>query len=176
MKKKRSGRPSTWEDVILPRWEDIRKMAEAGYTDKDIANELGIGFSTLTSHKTNHREFTEMIKRAHRKPVDSIKKALFKRATGYKYSERKVIVEEMKLNENLKNMLQDNGIDADKLEKPKLVRTEVSVKEVPPDVAAGMALLKHWDRENEWTNDPATLEVKKKELKIKEKQIAKGDW
>lgn len=39
-----------------------------------------------------------------------------------------------------------------------------------------LLLLKHWDRENGWTNDPAVLDLKKKELKLKEKQIEKGEW
>ena len=173
---KKTGRPNTWEEVILPRWEDIRKMAEDGYTDRDIANALGIGFSTLTSHKTRHADFSEMIKKAHRKPVDSIKKALFKRATGYRYSEKKVIVEKTKLNDFLKSVLEEAGIDVAEIELPQMIRTEVTVKEMPPDVAAGIALLKHWDRENGWTNDPAVLDLKKKELKLKEKQIEKGEW
>lgn len=80
-----------------------------------------------------------MIKKAHRKPVDSIKKALFKRATGYRYSEKKVIVEKTKLNDFLKSVLEEAGIDVAEIELPQMIRTEVTVKEMPPDVAAGIA-------------------------------------
>ena len=173
---KKNGRPNTWEEIILPRWADIQKMAEDGYTDRDIANALGIGFSTFTGHKTKHKDFSEMIKTAHRKPVDSIKKALFKRATGYRYSEKKVTVEKIKLNDFLKSALEEIGIEWDKIEKPQLIKTEVTVKEMPPDVAAGVVLLKHWDRENEWTNDPAILKVKKEELKLRKQLAEKGEW
>jgi hypothetical protein len=46
---------------------------------------------------------------------------------------------------------------------------------VPPDVAAINLALKNFDREN-WANDPQALELHKRELRLKEKQIKNNDW
>ena len=39
-----------------------------------------------------------------------------------------------------------------------------------PDPASCMILLKHWAKDEGWTNDPATLALRKKELEIKERE------
>jgi len=45
-----------------------------------------------------------------------------------------------------------------------------------PDPASAMILLKHWDKDNEWCNDPASLKIKKEELKLKKKQMESEVW
>ena len=57
-----------------------------------------------------------------------------------------------------------------------LVQTETYTKYALPDPASAMILLKHWDKENEWTNDPASLELKKQEFEFKKKHIESEDW
>ena len=47
---------------------------------------------------------------------------------------------------------------------------------VLPDPASALILLKHWDKETEWTQDPATLKVKKQELELKKKRIENEVW
>ena len=38
-----------------------------------------------------------------------------------------------------------------------------------------MILLKHWAREEGWTNDPQSLELKKEELELK-KEKQESEW
>ena len=56
------------------------------------------------------------------------------------------------------------------------VRTEKVIKTVVPDPASCMILLKHWDKYDEWTNEPALLKLKKEELKLKKEQIENENW
>ena len=57
----------------------------------------------------------------------------------------------------------------------KVVETQTTKKHVPPDVAAINLALKNFDRDN-WANDPQALELHKRELKLKERQIKNNDW
>ena len=54
-------------------------------------------------------------------------------------------------------------------------RKEVTQKYAQPDVASINLLLKNYDREN-WSNDPQALELKKKELELREKQVEANTW
>ena len=45
-----------------------------------------------------------------------------------------------------------------------------------PDVSAATILLKHWDKEQEWTQDPATLKLKKEELELKKQHAESDAW
>ena len=49
-------------------------------------------------------------------------------------------------------------------------RKEVIQKYAQPDVASINLLLKNYDKEN-WANDPQVIELRKKELELKEKQL-----
>lgn len=76
-----------------------------------------------------------------------IKAALFKRAVGFQYEESEEIRDS------------DGGW-----------RKRTVKKTALPDPASAMILLKHWAPEEGWTNDPAMLEIRKRELELKEKQ------
>ena len=53
---------------------------------------------------------------------------------------------------------------------------ETYTKTALPDPACAMILLKHWDKAGGWTNDPATLELKKQEIELKKKESEKNNW
>lgn len=46
---------------------------------------------------------------------------------------------------------------------------------MPPDVASINLLLKNYDKEN-WSNDPQSLDLRRKELELREKQIENNSW
>lgn len=155
--KNKSGRPNAYETIILPRIEEVEAWAKEGATDKDIAVALGLNPGSFARIKSRYGEFSDLLKKAHEVPVKEIKKALYKRAIGFSYTEDSTVTE-----------TEDDEVVR--------IKTTKSTKYMPPDVAAALVLLKHWDRENGWTNDPATLELKKKELKLREDQAKKGEW
>lgn len=147
------ARPSKYESDVKPRFQEIKEWLKIGATDKEVAENLGINKATLCEYKKRFPEFNELIKSARKIPVQDIKAALFKRAIGFTYTEKKVIESEK------------NG------------RTvETYTKAALPDPASAMILLKHWDTENEWTQDPASLRLKKQEFELKKKHIESEVW
>ena len=162
---KKSGRPSKYDSDVKPRFEEIKEWLQIGATDKEVAENLGINKATMCEYKKKYSEFNELIKSGRKQPVQAIKAALFKRATGFSYTEQKVITKAIVLKGE-----EDEKIPAN------LVQTEVYTKYALPDPASAMILLKHWDKENEWTNDPASLELKKQEFEFKKKHIESEDW
>ena len=104
-------------------------------------------------YKNRYSEFNEFLKKSRKNPILQIKGALFKRACGFQYSEKKIITNE--LGE---------------------VKEEVYIKQALPDPASAMILLKHWAKDEGWTNDPAQLALKKKELELKEKALEAEEW
>ena len=147
------GRPNKYESHVKPRFAEIKEWLQAGATDKEIAENLGVNPKVFCKYKNAFNELNELCKNGRKKAVLEIKAALFKRATGFTYIERKIIESEK------------NG----KTE-------ETYVKQALPDPTSAMMLLRHWDKENEWTADPATLELKKQELELKKQQIESEKW
>jgi hypothetical protein len=94
----------------------------------------------------------ESLKKGRETLVLELRSTLIRKAKGFNYSEKKII--------------RENGV---------VVREEEYQKESLPDVAALNLLLKNYDAEN-WSNDPAVLELRKKELERKEKQFENNEW
>ena len=148
-----SGRKGKYETHVKARFDEIREWASIGATDKEICASLGIAESTYFDYKQKHREFSELIKDARKVPIMQIKAAIFKRATGYSYRET--------------TKIKEDGV---------IVREQIHERFALPDPACAMILLKHWARDEGWTNDPATLEIRREEIELKKKQLEKEDW
>lgn len=126
----------------------VAEWLQAGATDKEIAENLGVNPKVWCRYKSDFNDLRELYKNGRKKAVQEIKAALFKRATGYTYIEKKIT------------------------ESERFGKTEETyVKQALPDPASAMILLKHWDQETEWTQDPAQLRLRKKELELKEKHM-----
>ena len=170
------GRPGKYEEYVKPRFEEIFAWSRAGATDKEIAENLGIHKSIMCEYKKKHQEFNELLKNGRKHAVLEIKAALFKRATGCHYSEKKTIVEYEEWSPDIKEALESLGYDTAKIGQRKMVRMEIYDKYALPDPASAMILLKHWDKDEVWTSDPAQLKLKQEELELKKQEIEKGQW
>ena len=165
------GKKERYKDLVEPRLDEIKQWIENGSTNNEIMDSLGIGKSAFYSYVKKYPEFEELIKNR-KTPVKEIKNALYRRAVGFSYTEKKVVKTRVEYPEVLKIALMEMGIDLELeiLEKPIEVRTEIYTKQALPDPASCMILLKHWDKKGGWTNDPQSLELKKQELEIKKDQ------
>ena len=170
------ARPSKYESDVKPRFHEIEDWLKIGATDKEVAENLGINKATFCEYKKKYSELNELVKNARKMPVQAIKAALFKRATGFMYSEKKTVIEYEEWSDEVKDLLAQMGVNAENVEKRKLVRVELYEKNALPDPASAMILLKHWDKEHEWTQDPASLQLKKEELALKKKHIESEVW
>lgn len=165
MTKKKVGRKDVYTSKIEPRMKDILRWLEQGATEREVANNLGVAYSTFNKYKSEKTELMELLKKGREKPVEDIKAALLRRAVGFQYEEKKVVTKKIVMEGS-------NGASVP----ANVIQTEVVTKTALPDVAAGLVLLKHWDKQNGWTSDPQTLELKKKELEFKKEQAEKESW
>ncbi len=150
---------------ILDNINTVQMLSSKGYTKEEIANVLGVARTTWYEWEKKEPIIKEAVDLGRIEAVQAIKAALFKRATGFSYTEKKVITKKILL----------DGEDGEKIPAD-LVQTSVCSKYVLPDPASAMILLKHWDKDNEWTNDPASLALKKQELELKKKHMESEDW
>lgn len=155
--KPKSGRKSKYDTEVLPRLDDIAEMLKLGATDKEIAENLKISPQTFCEYKSRYPEFNEFIKENRKCVIFQLKTALFKRATGFKETENTVFID-------------SEGNET----------TTIKEKYYPPDAASALILLKHWDKDKDgkpkWFNDPASVELRKQEIKLKEKQVELNQW
>ena len=149
----RRGRKPTYEDKVKARFDEIAKWCELGATDKEIIELLGIATSTFYDYKNRHPEFSELLKRSRRKPVMEIKAALYRRALGFSYDER--------------TRTEDNDGHT---------KTTTVTKTALPDPASAMILLKHWAKDEGWTNDPQLLRLKREELELRKRSVEADLW
>lgn len=145
------GRPNKYFTHVQPRLDEIKDMANT-MTDEQICKVLGVGKSAWCEYKNNYQELTDALKDSRCALVRDLRNSLIQRAKGYKYIERKRIIED--------------GI---------VIREEEYEKAQAPDVGAIHLCLKNYDRGN-WSNDWDALELKKQELEIKKKNSESEEW
>lgn len=174
--KRTTGRKCKYAVYVKPKFKEIKSWIKKGISEKDIANNLGISYSTFSDYKNKYPEFSELLKESRVKPVTEIKQAMFKRAIGFSFKEKRIVIQQVEIPDELQQILESKEIDMSKFTKPQLIKTEIIEKRALPDVAAGLILLQHWDKEHEWSRDPAILKLKKKELEIKKKQSENSTW
>lgn len=148
-----AGRPNKYESDVKPRFNEIKEWLQSGATEKEVAENLGVHKSVFCKYKNKYKELNDLCKNARKKPVQEIKAALYKRAIGFNYNETK-LTEDSEGN----------------------WKKETYTKAALPDPTAAMMLLKHWDKDEEWTSDPASLKLKKEELELKKKQSESEEW
>ena len=140
------GRKNKYYTHIKPHLKEIPEMLQ-DMTEEQVAKKLGVAYSSWNKYKLEFKELSEVIKKGNASLVGELKSVLKKRAKGFQYEERKIIKE--------------HGV---------VVREEIHVKSALPDVASINLLLKNYDKEN-WANDPQMLELRKKELELREKKM-----
>lgn len=142
----------------------IKSMVKNGFTDKEISEELGIGYSTWKNKKSQNKLIKAAIDEVKDTRNQEVEEALFKNCKGYHYYEEvPTKVKEEVINEN-----------GTVLTVEKVVVSTVK-KWKPADLAAQ----KYWlnnRKKATWKENPNAVELKRKELKLKEKEIDGKAW
>ena len=149
---KKRGRKSYALIEILERLDEVERLAREGATEQQIAKCFGITRQTFAKYKYENIAIFNAIKKGRTDLVQDLRGTLVRKAKGLQYSEKKIIKE--------------GG---------KIVREEEYIRSCLPDVAALNLLLKNYDAEN-WSNDPAVIKLRERELDLKEKQIEENNW
>lgn len=160
----KAGRKNVYESKIKSRFADIETWVKKGATEKSIAKKLGIAYSTFNKYKAEKKEFAELLKKGRETSVDDLENAMFLSAIGGKQSVKKAM--------KVKRIIYKDGKKDKEIEIMEPYNEEVYI---PPNTTAGIFLLKCWGKDRGYTNDPALLELKKKELELKEK-AQEDEW
>lgn len=148
------------EEKINESLSKIESWVAEGQTDKEIAEKLGIPYSTFRRYKKEKSELKVAIAQGKDKKNDNVIQALYKNCTGYKYYEETPV----KVKEEV---IADDGTTV-------LVKERVEVKSIkkykPPDLAAQKYWLNNRDK-TKWQDDPHKVTNDKKLTKLKEKEV-----
>ena len=172
--KRGRGKPRKYDDYVKPYLPLISEWCRT-MTEQQIAEKLGIAYSTFNQYKVDYPEVKEAIKKGKQNLVAELRSALIKKAKGYDYTEKKVTTECVKWPDEMYEALLEAGFTPSEIASSRIVKTEVAHKKMAPDVAAINLALKNYDKES-WANDPQMLDIRKKELELREKQIENNEW
>lgn len=150
------------KDIISKNMEKIEKWSKEGLTMKQIAHNLGISPSTFYKYKAGNKEFKDTVKKGRQESIEILENSMYKNAVGYEVTVKK--------HAKLKHCEYENGKKIKEWEE--FVEYE-EVEIVKPDTAAGIFLLKNWAK---YANEPRAIDVREKELVLKEKQIEENMW
>ena len=150
----KKGRPDKYDTHVKPFFREIEIWLQ-DQTEKQVAQRLGLAYSSWNLYKTQHEEFSELIKKAKQNLAAELKSILIKKAKGYTYTESKIVVKD------------ERG--------QKSKTSETYIKYAQPDTGAIHLLLKNIDPE--WHNDDkATLDLKKEQLELAKKKQEADEW
>lgn len=151
-------------EVIEKNLEQIREWTAQGLTLNQIAENLNISRSTLFKYKNEIKDFSDTVKKGREKAVKTLENAMFQAATGYNYVNT-VPVKTKHIDYN-----PETGKKLREWEE--VVEVKV-IEHVPANATAGIFLLKNWAK---YSNEPATVEIREKELELREKQVEATIW
>ena len=169
------GRKNRYETHVAPFFPQILEWLSNGATEKQIAEKLGVGYSTWSDYKVKYQELGEILEKGRRNLVADLRGALVKKALGFDYTETKTVSEHIEMPPEMREVLLSSGFTREQIEQANLVKTEVMNKHATPDVAALNLALKNYDKDD-WSNDWQNYELRKKELELKEKKIDDESW
>lgn len=154
------ARSDSFEEIIECNLDKIGQWVEGNNTDKEIAEKLGVAYSTYRKYKSTNVALKGIIATAKDKKNQEVEKALFKKCIGYKYTEE--VATKIK-----EEVLAEDGQTI-------LVKESVVVKEVKkysgPDLGAQKFYLTNRSG-TKWKDDPHKVENDKKLTKLKEKEV-----
>ena len=150
------ARKSAYEEKVKPHLQDIRKWVEAGATNEEVADALGVGRSTLCTYRTKHKELQDAFARGRKIVCCDIKAALLKKALGFYYDETRSFVKE-----DLKNGT--------------TTYTEKTRRYCVPSETAAAMLLRNYDET--WRDgDSTSVKLKQQEQDLKKRIAEAKNW
>lgn len=153
------------KDIVLENMDKIKEWIGQGVPMGLIAKNIGVSKTTLYKHIGESEQglnSLDTVKKYRQPAVDRLEAIMFESACGFS----KVIKKHAKL----KHCLYTDGKKADEWEE--LVEYEEEVY-YPPDTTAGIFLLKNWA---DYMNEPATIDLRRKEVELREKQVNATVW
>jgi transposase len=160
----------TAEQIIQENLKTIEEWALQGMSKKEIAECLGIGYSTFREKIAQNsgtlalfKKIAKMKKEMNKNQVEEVEQTMFKRAIGYNIKEEVVTkVKEVYFDDKNNKCSREN-----------VIVSEVT-KHIPADVGAAKFFLINRAKKV-WQDNPHKVEHDKKLLAIKEKEAERNE-
>lgn len=146
-------------EMVIENMDKIKEWIGQGVPMGVIAKNIGVSKTTLYKHVGEFEQglnSLDTIKKYRQPAVDELEATMFKSACGYERKVKKYV--------KVKRCTYENGKKADEWEE--MVEYE-ETQYYPPDTTAGIFLLKNWA---DYMNEPRAMEIRKREVELKEKQ------
>ena len=147
------------ECIIYEHLNLVESMVSDNATDKEIAEKVGVTYSTFKRFKAQNSELKAIIAQGKDKKNQTVEQSLFKCCNGYKYYEEVVT--------KVKKAVIANNVTL-------TTNEEVVISNVKkfrgPDLAAQKYYLNNKNKAK-WREDPNKVDNDKKLTKIKEKEV-----
>lgn len=147
------------DDEIEGRLTLIISMLKDNFTDKEIAEKLGISLSTWRRKKSQNPKIKAVVDEIVDERNQKVEESLFKCCNGYHYYEEVLT----KVKEEVEG---SNGNI--------LVKEDVKISKVKKYARPDVTAQKYWlnnRKKASWKDDPNKVENDRKSLKLKEKEI-----
>lgn len=161
----------TAEQIVQENLKTIEEWAIQGMSRKEIAECLGIGYSTFRAEINKSsgtlalfRKIAKSKKEANKNQIEAVEKSLFERAKGYE------VIETVPVKVK-KNYTDENG---NKCSEEQVVIVE-QTKHVPADVGAAKFFLTNRSKK-EWQDNPHKVVNDAEILKIRKKEVEGKEW
>ncbi|MBB6622557.1 Xaa-His dipeptidase [Clostridium gasigenes] len=148
------------EEIIKENLRSIESMVAEGSTDKEIAEKIGISYSTFKRYKAQNSELKAIIAQGKDKKNQTVEQSLFKCCIGYHYYED--FATKVK-----KEVLAEDGATV-------LVEEDIKISKIKKYKAIDLAALKYWlnnKDKTKWKEDPHKVANDKANTKLKEKEV-----
>lgn len=148
------------DEIIESNLTQVISMLKSGCMDKEIIEFLGISRSAWKAKKNSNDKLKQAIDEIKEARNEQVEDALFKCCTGYHYYED--VVTKVK-----EQVLSDDGETI-------LVKEDVKISKVKKYKGPDVVAQKYWLNNRKkiaWKDDPNKVEIDKKALKLKEKEI-----
>lgn len=148
--KKKSGRKNKYETHVKPRFNDIKAWCLDGLSEKQIAINLKIAYSSFNKYKLEYEEFSEVLKNTKEVADREVENAVYKTALGHVTQLKKAF----KVRQPLKD--KNDELIYDKM--GRLIMVDVIIEAIdevytPPNVGAQAFWLKNRQKEK-WMDKP----------------------
>lgn len=163
-KKRNSGRPSKYETHVEPKLEAIATWARNGLSEEQIAENLGVAYSTFREYKRKYSALSAVLKNSKDVANAHVENALFLAATGYTKTIRKPV--------KVKEILYENGKRVSEIERIEYAEEEVYF---PPVPSAMFFWLKN-KMKDDYADNPQMVDIKREELKFRKEQAELANW
>lgn len=150
------GRKTVYDTHIAPRLDDVKKWRKVGATVENMCDMLGVSKTTFHKYLKEKPKFADAYKKGTAELVMDLRGELARIAFPHKLETKKVYTKQD----------QETG--------HKTQYVEITTKEVDGDIAAINLLLKNLD-EN-WSNDPQNLALRKQELELRKAIAAANNF